>query len=77
MSITSILIVVVLLLGLSFILAIAFGRAVPIENEAENRKILRSLRGSSKAQIKRVMRRLSCWSAPPWEQKKHSKARVA
>lgn len=77
MSITSILVIVVLLLGLSFIAATAFGRAVPIENEAENRKILRNLRASSKTQVKRIIHRLSCWYVPPREQKKHHIARVA
>lgn len=77
MSITSILIVVVLLLGLSLVAAMAFGRAVPIENEAENRKLLRNLRATPKTQVKRIIHRLSCWHVPSKERRKNSEAHVA
>lgn len=77
MSTTSILIVVVLLLGLSLIAAMAFGRAVPVENEAEERKTLRSFRASSMAQIAQTIHRLSCWYVSPKERKKHRTARAA
>ena len=77
MSITSILVIVVLLLGLSLVVAMTFGRAVPIENEAENRKILRNFRASSRAQVKRIIHRLSCWHVPSKERRKHFETRVA
>ena len=76
MSIGNILIVV-LLFGLSLVTAMAFGKAVSTGNEAENRKILRSLRASSQTQIKRIIYRLSCWYVPQKERKKHRIARVA
>ena len=74
----SIVVIVVLLGGLlSLAVATVFGRAIPIENEAEERKILRSFRASSKTQIAQTIHRLSCWYISPKGRKKHRTARAA